>query len=104
MEKAKREEIRLKEWEEIVDIFKGIVREDSSLSVLFNDFKITFHPGSVEGRIVEEALNEGLVGEKIAILRTDIPTKPIIVRKEKNICPEEIKTKHRKEEQELGER
>ena len=79
--------IRLREWEEIVGTFKGIEKDDFSINIILKDFKVAFNSDSTEAKIVEEALVEAIPGEKIAVIRTDILDKPIIVRISKESCP-----------------
>jgi hypothetical protein len=73
-------EIRLREWEEIVGSFQGIEKDDYSISVMLNNFRVTFNAESNEAKIIEESLNSGLIGERIAILRTDSSAKPLLIR------------------------
>ena len=79
-EAAQFKRIYLSPYEEACGVFRGLEKDDYSVSVLFEDFQVAFNSDSTEAKIVEEALVEAIPGEKIAILRTDIPEKPIIVR------------------------
>lgn len=80
MEKTERAEIRLREWEEVTGTFRGFMREDFSVAVLFDYFQLIFNSESIEAQIVEEKLGKVLVGEKIAILRTDLQFQPLVIR------------------------
>jgi hypothetical protein len=82
MQVTERREIRLQEWEEIVGTFRGIVKEEFRLSILIDNSCMVFNDESTEAQIVEEKLNRTKSGEKIAILRTDIPEKPLVIRKD----------------------
>ncbi|MBK5190960.1 MAG: hypothetical protein JJE19_05655 [Methanosarcinales archaeon] len=86
-EAAQFKRIYLSPYEEACGVFRGLEKDDYSVSVLFEDFQVAFNSDSTEAKIVEEALVEAIPGEKIAILRTDIPEKPIIVRISKESCP-----------------
>jgi hypothetical protein len=73
-------EIRLEAWQEVIGTFRGIAKEDFRTTVLLGNSRVIFYPESAEAKMIEEQLNGRLIGEKIAILRTDIPEKPVIVR------------------------
>lgn len=73
-------EIRLYEWEEIIGTFRGVVKEEFSISIRIEDSQLVLHSDSVEAKMAEEQLNGVLIGMKIALLRTDIPEKPLLIR------------------------
>jgi len=77
------DEIRLKEWEEIIGIFKGVEKDNFRVSVLFGDLKLIFNLESPETKILKETLDGVMIGNKISILKTDISEKPIFVRVDK---------------------
>jgi len=80
--KADVKEIKLQIWEEIIgDCVKFEVRRDQ-LVVIFRccqNIRIAYQRDSKEG-IILMRFGKKLVGKKLAILRTDIPAKPIVVR------------------------
>lgn len=80
MQVTERKEIRLQEWTEAVGTFRGISKENFSISILFDDFQVVLYPDEVEAKRVEEQLESATVGDKIAILRTNILEKPVMVR------------------------
>lgn len=80
MEMTEREEIRLREWEELIGTFRGIVKKEFGISICIEDSKLVLHPDSVEATMAEEQLDGVHMGTKIALLRTDIPEKPILIR------------------------
>lgn len=75
-------EIELKVWEEIVgDCIRFEVKKDQ-VAVVFRCtqyYKVVFPGESKEGAILRD-LGTKLVGQKIGLIRTDIPAKPISVR------------------------
>jgi hypothetical protein len=75
-------EVELKVWEEIVgDCIRFEVKKDQ-VAVVFRCspyYKVVFPCESKEGAILRE-LGIKLVGQKIGLIRTDIPAKPISVR------------------------
>jgi hypothetical protein len=73
------DEIWLKEWEEVVGTYQGI-EEDVGISVVFDGFKVGFNPESTEVEIIRKKLEKVTAGVSIAILKTDIPEKPLVVR------------------------
>jgi hypothetical protein len=77
------DEIRLKEWEEIIGIFKGVEKDNFRVSVLFDDLKLIFNLESPETKILKETLDGVMIGNKISILKADISEKPIFVRVDK---------------------
>ena len=75
-------EVELKVWEEIVgDCINFEVKKDQ-VAVVFRCsqyYKVVFPVESEEGAILRE-LGIKLVGQRIGLIRTDIPGKPISVR------------------------
>jgi hypothetical protein len=80
MQVTERKEIRLQEWTEAVGTFRGILKENFSISILFDDFQVVLYLDEREAKRVEEQLESATVGDKIAILRTNILEKPVMVR------------------------
>jgi hypothetical protein len=83
-------EIRLEAWQEFVGIFRGIAKDEFRIAVLFNDSRVIFNPESHEAKIVEKRLNGGFIGQRIAILKTDISERPLLIRFEVDGREEEI--------------
>jgi len=80
----KRKEVRLKSWEELQGTLTRLEANDYEISAIFTctrniDMAITFSKDSKEATILEKALNN-LLGQKIAILKTDRPQQPIIIK------------------------
>jgi hypothetical protein len=71
--------IRLKCWEEAIGTFEGVDRDGQELVVLFQGFRIAL-PADPPYEKLTKKLNDSLIGKKVAILRTDIEAKPIIIR------------------------
>jgi hypothetical protein len=75
----------LEEWEEATGVFRGIKSENLTVSVLFNEFRVPFLAESEEAKIAKERLNSALIDQIIALLKTDIPNKPLLVRLHMNV-------------------
>jgi len=75
-------ETELQVWEEIIgDCIRFEVKENKVVVVFrcCNCMRITFPLNSNEG-IILRGLGRKLVGQKLEMLRTDIPSKAIVVR------------------------
>ncbi|MEM3759597.1 MAG: hypothetical protein QXZ02_00635 [Candidatus Bathyarchaeia archaeon] len=76
-------EICLQPWEEIVGTLKKIKVENNQTTVAIRctkrvNFAISYLNGTREAEILQTL--DKLLGKKVAILRTDIQEKPIVVR------------------------
>jgi hypothetical protein len=76
-------EIRLQPWQEIVGTLREIKVEGDQTTAILRytrqvDFVISYLNGTKEAEILQTLDN--LLGKKVAILRTDIPEKPILAR------------------------
>jgi hypothetical protein len=76
-------EISLQPWQEIVGILKEIKVEGDQTTAILRytrqvDFAISYLNGTKEAEILQTLDN--LLGQEVAILRTDIPEKPILAR------------------------
>ena len=72
-------------WEEVIGIYLGTEITEIFINIhlkYFNEkhVKITFPRESKEEKILSSSLNTNLIGKKIGILKTNIPSKPIIIR------------------------
>jgi len=76
-------EIRLQVWEEVIGKCVKFETRKDQVVVIFRicgpKVRIAYPRNSDEG-IILRRFGRKLVGQKIGILRTDIPAKPIIVR------------------------
>lgn len=81
MKKTRYKVVHLKPWEDLVGVYKGTKRETFGLSLFINNFRIDFTEESKEAEILEKELAHVSVGQRISVLRTDDPTKPIVIRK-----------------------
>jgi len=75
-------EIKLQIWEEIIgNCVKFEDKKDQVVVILrtCKNMQIAYQRNSKEG-IILRRLGRKLVGQKLGILRTDIPAKPIVVR------------------------
>jgi hypothetical protein len=68
---------RLEPWQEARGMLKKLDCEDDYVVLDFGKFKISLNP--IEVRTISDQLNKGL-GRRLAILRTDLPDKPLLVR------------------------
>ena len=67
---------RLEPWQEARGTLKKLDSEDDYVVLDFGKFKISLDP--IEVRTISDQL-KGLVGQRLAILRTDLPDKPLLV-------------------------
>ena len=72
--------LHLRDREEIIGVFKGFVEVDYQVHIWFDNSQLIFNLETTEAKILKEKLEGVMVGEKISILKTDIPEKPIVVR------------------------
>jgi hypothetical protein len=75
----------LRVWEEVVGTFQGfeISYEDNIIVVLSlgnKKSRFLFSTDGIAAKIFKKKLDQRVVGEEIAILRTDQPTRPIVIR------------------------
>jgi len=91
-ETAQFKRIYLTPYEEACGVFRGLEKDDYNVSIIFDDFQVIFNQDSVEAKIVEEKLNKGIIGERIAVLKTDITDKPLIVveKMREKSCPHSL--------------
>lgn len=73
-------EIHLKHWHEAVDRFLGLDRDDHWLMVRMGCGHLAFPIDSKEAEVLGKLLKDELIGQRIGILRTDLASKPIVVR------------------------
>lgn len=76
-------EIRLQPWQEVIGKLKEIKVEGDHTTAILRytqqvDFVISYLNGTKEAEILQSLDN--LLGQKVAILRTDILEKPILAR------------------------
>jgi hypothetical protein len=81
--KADVKEIKLEVWQEIIGHCVRFEAKKDQVTVILRvcgqNVRIAYPRNSEEG-IVLRRFGRKLVGQKIGILRTDIPAKPIVVR------------------------
>jgi len=80
---TKRKQVHLRPWEEVVGTLKGIETDNQTISAVVTctqslDIAITYPKETAEATILQN-LNS-LLGQKIAILKTDSQEKPLIIR------------------------
>jgi len=72
--------ISLEPWEEAVGIFKGIEHGDCEVFLLLDNYRIVFPAQSPEASILKN-LDKRLVSERVGVLMTDDPQRPLVFRK-----------------------
>ncbi len=70
-------EKKLDVWQEAIGTFRGFETDELAVTVFLDDLRLIF-PEDMKGAIKPQL--HGKKGRKIAILRTDIPDKPVLVR------------------------
>jgi len=89
--------LRLNPWEEVSGTYKALeICEDNlvlTLTTTPKDLHVTYPKESLEAQTLTEALKTIQPGKKVAIIKTDLPEKPIAIRTltdtrvtGKNIC------------------
>ena len=73
------ERFHLMPWTEIIGKLHGISRDDNYLFLEIDHKVIPFRRDSMEALYIQEKI-EVFMGKSIALLRTDIPDKPFLVR------------------------
>lgn len=80
------EEIRLRSLEECIGTYKELMVNEFSVIVVLSNYKghdlgVVFARGSPEEEIIRKDLYNGLVGQKLGIIRIDNNQRPISIRK-----------------------
>jgi hypothetical protein len=80
---TKRKKVQLQPWEEIIGTLKAIETDNQTISAVVTctqslDIAITYPKETAEATILQN-LNS-LLGQKIALLKTDNPEKPLLIR------------------------
>ena len=71
--------IYLLPWCEVIGIYRGLFTDDDYLYLKIDNKVLSFPKNSDEAIYLQERLDTKLVGRKIAVLRTDIHKKPLLV-------------------------
>lgn len=74
------DELHLPIYSEHRGYFKGLETDSVFVHALIDDKELVCPRDSVEGKIVAKALKDVPIGSLVAILRTDITSKPLMVR------------------------
>ena len=81
---ARHQETRLQPWQEVIGTYEALeVGEDNvilTLSRTCRNLKITFVKSSAEAQKLTQTLINTVKGTKIALLKTDDPQKPLLLR------------------------
>ena len=79
LESGKVKEVRLRCWEEAVGQCKAVEQGEFEISVLLGNLRIVFPAGSPEAEVLRKT-NDGWIGKKIGLLRTNVPRTPLLAR------------------------
>jgi hypothetical protein len=76
-------EVNLQPWQEIIGTLKEVKTDGETTTAIITcthntDYSISYPNGTKEAETLQTLQN--LKGQKVAILRTDLPDKPIIIR------------------------
>lgn len=75
------ERVYLGAWMEVVGRLCGVSTDDHFTYLKIGDKLLSFPRHSTEAEIIEnEFSNDRLIGRKIGILRTDNPSRPLLIR------------------------
>jgi len=67
-------------WEEIIGKFGGISENDYFTFLKIGNKLLSFKKDSIETKYFQEKIKNNVLGKKIAVLKTDLPDKPFLVR------------------------
>ena len=82
---AQRKPFYLKPWMELIGNLNKISRDEHYLYLEIADKVLAFRKESDEALYIQEKLNIGYIGREIALLRTDMPEKPILIHVGKGV-------------------
>lgn len=68
-------------WTEIIGKLCGIFSDENFIYLRIDDKVLPFPKSSDEAEHIRERLDDSIIGSKVALLRTDIPGKPLCIRK-----------------------
>lgn len=69
-------------WTEVVGVFYDFSSDESCIYVKIGSKTLCLPKESIESEIAMDKLHQGLIGQKIGLLRTDKRMKPLVVRLE----------------------
>ena len=70
----------LEQWMEIRGKLNKISKDDYDLYLDIDNKVLAFKKESTEALIIQNRLDDSWIGKNVAILRTDIPQKPLVFR------------------------
>jgi len=75
------ERVHLGAWMEVVGKLCGVSTDDRFTYIKIGDKLLSFPKHSTGAEIIEDELGDGrLIGRKIGVLRTDDPSRPLLIR------------------------
>ena len=74
-------QLHLGAWTEIIGKLRGIFSDEHFVYLRIDDKVLPFPKSSDEAEQIRERLDDNVIGSKVALLRTDIPGKPLCIRK-----------------------
>jgi hypothetical protein len=73
-------DVYLSPWVEIIGVFHGLIVNKTAIRLNISDMIVTLPYDSVEAHYVQDILTDAVIDHTIAVLRTDLPDKPIFIR------------------------
>ena len=67
-------------WSELVGIFQELSIKNNTIHLNISGYVLSFPRESLASQIIQKQLDPCCIGQKIAILRTDLPQKPLSIR------------------------
>lgn len=80
MTSQQQKEVLLAFWMEVIGVYDGHHVNNDFVSVRIGDKLLSFPRQSIEAEIIQNQLKHELIGRKIALLRTDNPATPLLIR------------------------
>lgn len=76
-------DVYLNPWDELVGECRNIENDEGRFELLIGSARIHFSVATPEGEAITVAIENGILkpGARVALLRTDIPSKPLLIRK-----------------------
>jgi hypothetical protein len=81
-------EFCLEPWMEIIGELRSLSADDKYISLGIDEKTISFRKDSLEELYIQEKVTEDFIGQRISVLRTNIPERPILVFVGKGVAVE----------------
>jgi len=73
-------DVCLRPWEEIKGVCRTIEKGSYSFSIIVGKLRVVFPSDSPEAEILRREADEGCIGKKVSVLKTDSPSRPLVFK------------------------